>query len=700
MEKKNNPNKSEHHNHKEESHNQVDHDHQRKEGNHNHEKEHNHNKENHHREHQHNHHDHSSCDDDCACNMSITDDLSHDLEEEKKKKVLKIRMGVLSVFLIIGIYLSLINQALASNLIFLVVAIGSGYEIIYKGLKSLRKGKITINFLVTIASIGAFLLSSGAEGAVVMFLFSIAEHMEDYAINKSKDSIRNLLKIAPDKATLKTSEGEREVEVHSLKVGDIVVVRPGEKVPIDGIIVKGESSINQSSITGESLSVYKKQGDDVFSSTINEEGYFELKVSKESENTLFAKIIQMVKDSEDKKADVDLFIDKFTQYYTPLIMVLALIIAILPPLFLNQSFETWIYRALVLLVISCPCALALSTPISMISAITSGAKKGVIIRGGKFVEELNRTQAIIFDKTGTLTEGKVKIIQIKALEDRNQSEIEKIVCSLEKLSSHPLSNAFKNYEKSKKIELLEVKSFKSMVGKGISGEINGERYLLGNKLLFNPEKIENNDFDLKHVEHVGKTIVFIGTYNELMGYVILGDEIRKEVSETIDFLKGKDIKTYMLTGDNEETAKPLSEKIGLDGYKANLLPQDKLKFIENYAKKNQHVAMIGDGVNDAPSLARANIGIAMGVTGTDVAIETADIVLMQDNLNTLKYLFKLARKTMNILKENIAISIIVKLSFAVLGVFGFIDLWEAVLIGDMGLTFLVIVNAIRISKIN
>lgn len=637
-------------------------------------------------------HTHSCCSEEhdhhgCSCGEAILEDLD---EEKYDKKHIIIKIIALTILMAIGLYLDFTKNSLA-DIVLITVAILSGYEIIYLGLKSLTKGKVTINFLVTIASIGAFLLGASGEGAVVIFLYSIAEYLEDYAIDNSKKSIKELLKMAPNYATLKLDE--KKIKVEDLEIGDIVIVKPGEKIPIDGEIIKGETSINQSAITGESKPVFKNIGDKVYSSTINEDGYIEIKVTVKSNATLFSKIIQMVKESESKKADIDLFIDKFSQYYTPVIILIAILTATIPPLVLKQAFETWIYKSLVLLVISCPCALAISTPISMISAISSAAKKGLIIRGGKFIEELNNIKIMLFDKTGTLTEGKLKIAEFKTIGNNKKEDLIKIACSLEKLSSHPIANAFKDYEKNKKVETLEVDSFKNIAGKGIIGKINGEEYIVANKLLF-----DKSIFNEKDIADVGNTIVFIGKKDELKGYVILEDKIREDAEETIEMLRSKNIKTYMLTGDDKKTAEEISEKLNLDRFYSNLLPEDKLKILEEL--ETEHIAMIGDGINDAPSLSKANIGIAMGGTGTDVAIETADIVLMQDNLSNLEYLLRLAEKTMNIIKANIGISVTVKALFAVLAILGLMNLWGAVLIGDMGLTFLVIINAIRIANIS
>ncbi|MDR0900540.1 MAG: cation-translocating P-type ATPase, partial [Methanobrevibacter sp.] len=642
-----------------------------------------------------------------------------------------------------GLTLKFIGQDLIAIIIFLIVAIGIGQGIIKHGLKSLLSGEVKIELLVTIATIGAFLLGDGLEGATLMLLFYLAEYIEHYALDRSKKSLSKLVNLNPETAIIKKSlpegkkfqekeerkkeerkeeerkEIEEEVNVTDLDIGDIVIVKPGDKIPIDGVIVYGNTSVNQASITGESLAVSKSIGDEVYSSTINEEGYIEIEVTKTSENTIFSRIVDLIKESEEKKAKIDLFIDKFARYYTPLIMIIAILVAIIPPILFKQPLGDWVYRSLVLLVISCPCALAISTPVSMVSAITAGTKNGIIIKGGEYIEELNRIKAILFDKTGTLTEGRLEIANMIINKELNISEKQliEIACSIEGKSKHPIAKAFNDYQSKNNIAIKEVENFESIAGKGLKGKIDNVIYYVGKKELFNFNKelelqlkseAEIEKGKVKEIEKVkikelekiekGKTEVIIGTETEILGYINLNDKIREEGKETIENIKSKAIKTIMLTGDNEATAISVGNKLGLDKYYSNLLPEDKLNMVEKLSKEYKDVAMVGDGVNDTPSLARANVGIAMGMGGADVAIETADIVLMQDNLSKVDFLIKIAKKTMNVVKENVGISIAVKSVLAILGVVGYIGLLEAVIIGDMGLTLLVVINALRIGN--
>ena len=652
-----------------------------------------------------NHHDHDGKT--CSCEKGVFENIEK-VEEKKSKKPLII-LGIGLIIFIFGYFIStfelsifenLINEELLSQIIYLIVVIIVGQGIIREGVESLLNKKIKIEFLVTIATIGAFLLGDGVEGASLMILFFFAEYLEDYSLDRSKRSLAKLINLNPNKAMLKKEDEKLiEVNVEDINIGDIVVVKPGDKIPVDGIVSYGRTSVNQSSITGESLGVDKKKGDEVYAATINEEGYIEIKVGKKSEDTLFSKIIDLIKASEEKKAKVDLFIDKFAKYYTPTILIFALFTAIIPFLLFGQSLIEWTYRSLVLLVIACPCALAISTPISIVSAITAGSKKGIIIKGGQYIESLSRVKAVLFDKTGTLTEGNLEINDITPLNGVSKEKIITIACSLEEKSNHPIANAFNEYKNNHKIPLKKVHEFESIAGKGLKGKISGKTYYIGKKDMFDFSQKLNKDIDnLDKKENFGKTRIIIGTNDSILGFISLTDKIRENAFNTIKKLKKQSIKTVMLTGDNPATAKNVFEKLGLDNYYPNLLPEDKVKKVETLLKENKDIVMVGDGVNDTPSLARANVGIAMGMNGADVAIETADIVLMQDDISLVPFLINLAKKTMGIVKQNIIVTLSVKGLLAILAVLGYVTLWEAVLIGDMGLTLLVVANALRIGR--
>ncbi len=615
---------------------------------------------------------------------------------ENKFKAIYI-IGISAIILILGLYLNFFtDQKVFALIFFLTVAIISGYEIIPNGIKALIKGKFSISLLITIAATGAFLIGEGAEGASVIFLFFIAEYLEDYAGERARKSIGSLIKLTPQTAIVKRGEKNFKLHAHAVEVNEVVVVKPGDKIPLDGIVINGISTVNQSAITGESLPVIKKEGNSVFAGTINEEGYLEVKVTKRSDETVISKIIELVKASQQKKSKTEVFIDKFSNYYTPGVLGLAVLVTTIPPFIFGLNFDTWFYRALVLLVVSCPCALAISTPVSMVSGITAGTKNGVLIKGGEYIEEMQNIKTMVFDKTGTLTEGKLELTDIIELNNYSKNELLQIASSLEAKSKHPLAEAIISYnEKERDLKFKKVYDFESVTGMGIKGRIDNKMFYIGKKGLFKhnpefPDKIINK------IENEGKTIVMVGDDHHIIGLIGLMDKIRPLSKKTITILKEKNIRTIMLTGDNKGTAQAVSSEIGINDYYSGLLPEDKVEIINKLIDKYKHVAMVGDGVNDAPALARSNVGIAMGTAGSDVAIETSDIALMHDDISKINYLMDLSRRTMSIVKQNVSLSIIVKGSFAFFAVLGFVSLWMAVAFGDMGLTLAVILNAIRI----
>ena len=618
-------------------------------------------------------------------------------KKEPESKVKSIYIIVVSaIILIAGLYFNFFTeQKLLGEILFIAVAIISGYEIVPNGIRELLRGKFNISFLITIAAVGAFIIGEGAEGASVIFLFFIAEFLEDYAGERARKSIGSLIKLTPQTAVVKRGGNNLKLHAHSVELNETVVVKPGDKIPLDGIVIKGVSSVNQAAITGESMPVPKKENDTVFAGTINEEGYLEMKVTKRYDETVLSKIIELVKASQQKKSKTEAFIDRFSNYYTPTVIVIAVIVATVPPFILGLSFDTWFYRALVLLVVSCPCALAISTPVSMVSGITAGTNNGVLIKGGEYVEEMQNIQTMVFDKTGTLTEGKLEVTDVLTLNNYTKKEISQIAGSLESKSKHPLAEAITGYIEQMNINILDVDDFQSVTGKGVKGRISEVMFYIGNKSLFrsNPEL----PYELiDKIEKEGKTVVIIGNDQHVVGLIGLMDKIRANSRSTIMELREKNIKTIMLTGDNQGTAKAVSSKIGIDCFYAGLLPEDKVRIVDDLLDNGEHVAMVGDGVNDAPALARSNVGIAMGSAGSDVAIETADIALMHDDISKVNYLIDLSKKTMSIVKQNVSVSILVKGSFAVSAVLGFVSLWMAVAFGDMGLTLLVILNALRI----
>ena len=622
---------------------------------------------------------------------------------EKKHQRYKelIIIGVSAILLFLGLIFEFIFKInLLAKIFFISTAIISGYNIAKKGFHSLIfQRKLVIDFLITIAAVGSFLIGHGEDGAAVVFLFYIAEFLEEYATERAKKSIEALIKLAPEVATVRRNGIEIKIPVNEINVNEIILIRPGEKIPLDGKVIRGFSTVNQAPITGESIPVPKQIGDYVYAGTINNEGFLEVKVLKKSDETMLSKIIKLVERAQKMKSPTEKFIDKFAKYYTPSIILLAICIAIIPPFMYNLPCYDWIYKALVLLVVSCPCALAISTPVAMVSAITSAARNGVLIKGSTYIEEISNIRVFAFDKTGTLTEGKLKITDILGIK-YSSKDILSIAASLESLSEHPIAKAIVEEAKKKGNVLKPVEEFKATPGKGIIGKIYGKIYYIGNERMFKELSINYPIEIVKKLQDEGKTVILIGNGRKAIGIIAVMDKIRDATIKSINKLKSMGIRTEMITGDNNVTARAIAKKIGIDEYHANLLPDDKVKLIEEHlAKKYGSVAMVGDGVNDAPALAKANVGIAMGAIGSDIALETADIALMQDDLSKLPYLIELSKKTMNVVRQNIIISILVKGSFAILAFPGFITLWLAVAIGDMGLSLAVILNAMRLSLI-
>ena len=583
----------------------------------------------------------------------------------------------------------------------MIGAVIAGYEIAILAYKSLvNRHTIGPAMLMCIACVASFIIGHPEEGAAVTFLYYIAEFLEDYAEHRAKRSIKSLVEIAPDTARVKVGDKEEIKNVDEVEIGDIVIVKPGDKVPLDGKVILGSSSINQASITGESVPVLKEVGDEVFSGTVNEEGYLEIEVTKVAKDSVISKIVTLVKRSQLNRSETETLVEKVAKYYTPIMMVAAACVAFIPPLLFGQPLVDWVYKALSLLVISCPCAFLISTPVGMVSAITSATRNGVIIKGSTYVEEMRNVKAVIFDKTGTLTEGKLVLSDVKVLDDDySKEDIVKIAAALEFQSSHPIAQAIVNYADENNIIFDSIDEFKNVPGKGIIANINGEQYYAANESL-----IEGSSFDISREEinsysASGSTVVFVGNAENVMGLITVSDKIRANASEVIADLKAKGVETVMLTGDNKMAATKVASEIGIQHVFSNLLPEDKLNILDAIRNKFGDVAMVGDGINDAPALARANIGIAMGAAGSDVAIETADVALMQDDISKLPYLLALSHKTMGIIKQNIVLAITVKLLCVLLAILGIITLMMSVGFGDLGLTLFVILNSFRIGMV-
>lgn len=573
------------------------------------------------------------------------------------------------------------------------------------GLKNLIRLQFDMKTLMTIAVIGAAFIGEWGEGATVVILFAISEALETYSMDKARQSIRSLMDIAPKEALIRRGNQEMMVEVDDIQVGDIMIVKPGQKIAMDGIVVKGVSSVNQAAITGESVPVAKTAEDEVFAGTLNEEGLLEVKVTKHVDDTTIAKIIHLVEEAQAERAPSQAFVDKFAKYYTPLIMLIALGVAVVPPLFFGADWDTWIYQGLAALVVGCPCALVISTPVAIVTAIGNAAKNGVLIKGGIHLEEMGAIKAIAFDKTGTLTKGIPMVTDYLPQSHANSNELLSIAAALEKGSQHPLASAImkKAEDENAAYQDISIEEFSSITGKGIKGIFQNQMYYVGSPNLF--EELLSNGIpsELKatiaRLQKQGKTVMAAGTSKEVLGLIAVADVLRENSKNVIGNLHSMGIqKTIMLTGDNEGTANAIGEQVGVSDIKAELLPQDKLRYIKDLRKKYDRVAMVGDGVNDAPALAASTVGIAMGGAGTDTALETADIALMADDLGKLPFTVKLSRKALSIIKQNITFSLGIKLVALLLVIPGWLTLWIAIF-ADMGATLIVTLNGLRLLRI-
>lgn len=586
---------------------------------------------------------------------------------------------------------------------FALAMISGGYYVAKSGFFALKSLSLDMNFLMMVAAIGAALLGEWSEGAAVVFLFSVGNTLQVYTMDKTRKSISQLMELAPNEALLKTSSGEIMVPVEELSIGDLVIIKPGERIPIDGVVAKGYSSVNQAPITGESIPVEKAEGNEVFAGTINQQGLLEIKVTKLVEDTTLSKIMNMVEEAQAQKAPSQQFVDRFAKYYTPIVVLLAIFVAVIPPIFLGVEFAPWVKKALILLVISCPCALVISTPVSIVSAIGNASKEGILIKGGVHLEETGKITAIAFDKTGTLTVGRPSVVDIDRTSSHSREEALKIAALLEKASEHPIGRAIVEKAALEGIVLdLNLEEFEAIIGKGIKGKVGGEIYYLGNSRLFQEISIEMKDIKekIEGYQKEGKTVILLGDEERIISIFTVADEVRSMSKNAIQQLKKAGIqKTIMLTGDHPNTAAAVANATGIEEFKGQLLPEDKLQVIKDLVAEYKNVAMVGDGINDTPALATASVGIAMGAAGTDAALETADIALMGDDLNKLAYTVLLSRRALKIIRENIIFSIFIKVVFLILTFMGRANLWMAIF-ADTGASIIVILNGMRLLKNN
>lgn len=624
------------------------------------------------------------------------DFASHQSQEDKKIVKPTIISGILAFGGLVGEQFYL--PSYLTTIAFALAILSGGYRIALKGLKEARRLTLGMNFLMSMAVIGAIILGEWSEAAMVIFLFSLAHLLESYSVHRARQSIKSLLKLTPPTALVKTQEGLVDKPVEQVAIGDIILIKPGNRIPLDGKITAGASLVDQAPITGESLPVSKSEGDEVYAGSLNQQGVLEVRVDRPYQDSTIAKIIHLVEDAQAQRAPIQQFVEKFARYYTPTVVVMAFGFAIIPPLFFAGSFTEWFYRALVLLVISCPCALVISTPVTLVSALTNATRHSILIKGGTFLENFHRIKVLAIDKTGTLTYGRPAVQTVIALNNYPSAEILRIAASIEIYSEHSIAQAIVTHARQQEIELLEVHNFQAIHGRGARADINGTTFYIGNHKLFEEngwcqEKVHEH---ITHIENQRHTAVLVGNTSQLIGVIAIADEVRENAASAILQLKKSGIeKIVILTGDNEVTAQSICQKLGIDEFYAELLPAEKVTTIKQLKARRGSIIMVGDGINDAPALAAASIGISMGASGSDTAIETADIVLMKDDLNKIAFLRSLSKKTLKIIYQNIFISLFLKLAFFVLAIPGIATLWMAVF-ADMGASLIVIFNGLRL----
>ena len=631
------------------------------------------------------------------------------------------------------------SELLVADVLFsIAVAIG-GQEILRNGYYSARNLNLDIDFLMSVAILGALVASLAFgealyfEAATLAVLFSVAELLERASMDQARDSLQELMDLSPNEATVKREGGEegeggeKTVPVEEVSVGDIVVVRPGEKIPMDGDVIDGKSAVNQAPITGESVPVDKTAGDEVYAGTINEEGYLEIQVTSAAADNTLSRIVEMVEDAQSNKTEREQFVERFSAWYTPVVVAFAVLVTLGSPLVLGTAWSTAVVYGLTLLVLSCPCAFVISTPVSVVSGITSAADNGVLIKGGNHLEAMGAVDVVAFDKTGTLTKGELTVTDVVPLHGNTEEDVLRCARGLEARSEHPIGEAIVAEAGGAGVAEREIDDFEAITGKGVRAELDGTPHFAGKPGLF-----DDLGFDLSHVHATtdggvvtrtaqrlcdrnncldlleetvpdlqaeGKTVVLVGAENEIEGVVAVADEVRPAAKETVARLQELGVeRTVMLTGDNDRTARAIADEVGVDEHRAEFLPDEKVAAVEDLEESGA-VAMVGDGINDAPALATATVGVAMGAAGTDTALETADIALMGDDLTKLPYLYDLANDANGVIRQNVWASLAVKAGLAIAVPFGYVPIWLAVLAGDAGMTVGVTGNAMRLSRI-
>lgn len=617
----------------------------------------------------------------------------HVHEEEKNDKVLLARV-------ILAIVLFSLAMIFTSAPTFKISLLGisylvAGYDILIKALKNIIKGQVfDENFLMGIATIGAIGIKEYPEAVMVMVLYQIGEYLQDKAVEKSQNSITELMDIRPDYANIEKNGDLSKISPYEVKIGDTIIVKTGEKIPLDGIIIDGTATLDTSALTGESRPREVKIGDEAISGCINTNGLLKIRVTKEYGQSTVSKILDLVENASSKKTKTENFITKFAKIYTPVVVLAALFLAILPPIIFGSNFSVWINRALTFLVISCPCALVISVPLGFFAGIGGASKCGILVKGSSYLELLSKPETIVFDKTGTLTQGCFKVVKIAQQEDTTKEELLELTAYAESYSNHPIALSIKKaYDKN--IDKNRISEISEIAGNGVRAEINGCSILVGNENL-----LKNHNISYQKANETG-TIVYTAKNSKFLGYIVISDKLKEDAQKAIMELKKLKLQTVMLTGDTEESGLTVAKELNIDKAYTQLLPIDKVDKIEDIIEqktKNKSVIFVGDGINDAPVLTRADVGIAMGGLGSDAAIEAADVVIMDDKPTKVATAIKIAKQTLTIVKENIAFALGIKVLFLILGAFGFVTMWGAVF-ADVGVTLIAVLNSLRALKI-
>ena len=609
---------------------------------------------------------------------------------KKRARKIIIALVLFAIALLIPFSYEWIN-----NVIFIASYLIVGLEIVLKAIRNITRGKVfDENFLMAIATIGAFAVGEFPEAATVMILYQIGELFQSYAVDKSRKSISSLMDIRPDYTNVKRENEVLKVSPEEVKIGELIVVKPGEKIPLDGVIEEGKSMLDTSSLTGESMPQDVNIGDNVLSGCINKSGLLTIKVTKEFGESTVSKILDLVENASSKKSKSENFITKFAKYYTPAVVIIAVILAVVPPIIIKDAvFTDWLYRALTFLVVSCPCALVISIPLGFFVGIGGASKKGILVKGSNYLEALAQTEIVVFDKTGTLTEGIFEVQKIETV-DIKKEELLELAAYAENHSNHPISLSVKNAYKNK-IDMKKITETEEIAGLGVKAIIDGKQVLVGNDKLMEQAKIS-----YEKSTDIG-TILYVAIDNKFAGYIVIADKIKNDSKKTIEILKGNNIKkTVMLTGDKKQVGEHVADILGLDEVYTELLPDGKVKKVEELLKQKSEkgkLVFVGDGINDAPVLALADIGIAMGGLGSDAAIEAADVVIMTDEPSKIGNAIQISKKTMRIVRENIIFSLVVKIAVLILSACGLSTMWEAVF-ADVGVSIIAILNSLRVLR--